>query len=141
MSDSIHISGPRSIFKDDEASLKKGVHRLKLGGTTSGVVLDVSKKGITLNGYYQSFDSETFFACVREPVEILWEELDKIRIEVNKRKKRTKKKTLEPSKVDKPTKKYLDKLPVVTINQKKYYLDAELRQRRPISDPESVYNY
>lgn len=139
----MHISSPRSIFKDDENSLKKGVHRLKMGGTSAGVILDVTKKGITLNGYFQKSDANTLFSCVREPVEIPWEELDKLRVLVNKRKKRkTKtKKTLEPSAIDKPTKKYLDGLPVVTINKTKYYLDAELRQRRPFDKPESVYNY
>ncbi len=141
MKDDVHIIGPRSLFKEDEKSLKKGVHRLKLGGTSAGVILDVSKRGITLNGYFQGSDSDTIFACVREPVEIPWEELDKLRTMVNQKKKRTKKKTLEPNDVDKPTKKYLDKLPVVTINQTKYYLDAELRQRRPVSNPDNVYNY
>lgn len=143
MSDSGYISSPRPMFED--TLLRKGVQRMKLGSTTAGVVLDVSKKGLTINGYYQSNITEgLFYACVREPVEITWEELEKVRKEANRRKPRKKKaskKTLDPTKIDKASKKYLDELPVVTINHKKYYLDTKLRERRPVDKPEQVYNY
>ena len=143
MSFNEYIASPRSIFKDKPDDVKKGVQRLKLGSTSAGIVLDISKKGITINGYYQSSTNEgTFYACVREPVEIAWEEFEKLRQIASERKKRkASKKIFEPDKIDKPDKKYLDKLPVVTINKKLYYLDAELRQRRPVDKPENVFNY
>ena len=138
-----YIASPRPIFEDNPNSLKKGVQRLKIGGTSAGIVLDVSKKGITVNGYYQSMrNKEIFYACVREPVEIAWEELEKIKKMASQKSSRKKaSKKLEPDKIDKPDKKYLDGLPVVTINKKKYYLDAELRQRRPVDTPERVFGY
>lgn len=138
-----YIASPRPLFEDKSGSLKKGVQRIKLGSTSAGIILDVSRKGITVNGYYQSITSEdTFYACVREPVEIAWEEFEKIRKIASQRKKRkTSKKTFKPDKIDKPTKEYLDELPVVTINKKLYYLDIELRQRRPVDKPENVFDY
>jgi hypothetical protein len=139
-----YISSPRPMFEDEPADLKRGVHRLKMGSTSAGIVLDVTKKGITVNGYYRSFsNAESVFACVREPVEITWEELEKVRLAASKRKRKAKagKKTIEPTAIDTPSKKYLESLPVVTINSKKYYLDTELRQRRPVDNPSKMFNY
>jgi len=141
--DDTYIASPRPIF-GDPAEPKKGTQRLKLGSTSSGVIIDVTEKGITVNGYYQSFNNkDTFYTCVREPVEITWKELGKVKklaIDSKKRKK-SKKEILKPNKIDKPSEEYLDSLPLVTINKKKYYLDTKLRQRRPADNPEIVFNY
>jgi len=140
-----YISSPRPLF-EDPPDPKKGVQRLKLGSTSAGVIIDVSEKGITINGYYQSFSNEdTFFSCVREPAEMTWEELEKVKrvAKPSKKKKVNKKKKdiLEPDKIDEPSEEYLDSLPIVTINKKKYYLDTELRHRRPTDNPNTVFKY
>ncbi len=136
------ISSPRPLFKEKE--VLKGVKRLLMGGKTAGVVVDVSIDGIELNGYYQSFSSDKKFACVREPVQITWDEFDKIRKSVSeekpKRRKR-KKKEVVPDKIDTPTEEYLDTLPIVTINNAKYYIDADRRERRSATNPEKVFNF
>jgi len=140
----IYIASPRPMF-EDPGEPKKGIQRLKLGGTSSGVIIDISEDGISINGYYQSFSSEnTFYSCARTPAEITWEELEKVRqkaIYDSRKGKTTKKRTTIPDKVDEPSEEYLDSLPIVTINKKKYYLDTELRHRRPADDPKMVFKY
>jgi len=143
----LYIAGPRPLFEDPEEP-KKGVQRLKLGGTSSGVVIDVSEDGITVNGHYQSFNNEgTFYSCVRAPVEITWGELEKIRQKAisdgksKTKKKKVQKEALIPDKIDEPSEEYLKSLPIVTINQKRYYLDTELRHRRAVNNPKMVFKY
>jgi len=140
-----YISSPRPMASE-LADPKEGVQRLNLGSKSGGIVIDVSEDGITINGYYQSFTNEnTFFNCVRTPAEITWEELEKVRkTAISCKKAKTGKKvrkTLEPDKIDEPSEEYLDGLPIVTINRKKYYLDTELRHRRPTENPKTVYKY
>ena len=140
----MYISSPRPIFKDDPEQLEDTTQRLKLGGTSAGIVIDVTATGLTINGYYQSFNNkETYYGCVGDCVEIGWDELEKIRkgATAKPKKKKAKQKVLEPDLVEKPSEEYLDSLPIVTINKKKYYLDSELRQRRPCDRPERVFNY
>lgn len=138
------IGNPRPLFQDDPSKIEEGTHRLKLGGSTAGIVIDVTELGMTINGYYRGFnDKEVFYANVGDSVEIHWDELKKV-IDATKKKpqrKTKKEKALEPDEIDKPSKEYLKSLPVVTINKAKYYLDAEHRQRRPYERPHIVYNY
>jgi len=139
-----YISSPRPFFKDDPEKIEESKSRLKMGGTSAGIVVDVTETGLTVNGYYQSFNNrEVYYACVSDCVEISWDELEKIRKNAGTKTKRKKvaRKTLEPDLVEKPTEEYLESLPIVTINKKKYYLDVELRQRRPCDRPERVFNY
>jgi len=141
------ISSPRPMFNINE--VKKGVKRYSMGGTTAGVVLDVSEEGFSVNGYYQSFRTDTKLACLSSPVLISWSELDKIRksvFEKPKRKKakkgrKKKVKEIKPDRVDKPDEEYLDSLPIVTINGAKYYIDAEKQERRSVRNPGEVFNY
>lgn len=134
------ISSPRPLFKDGE--INKGIKRLKMGGTTAGVVLDISRKGISVNGYYEGFSSDTKYACVRDPVEISWQEFEKMKKSVFAEKKSmSKKKTIEPSRTDKPDSEYLESLPIVTINGSKYYIDASEKERRPVKSPEQVFKF
>lgn len=141
-----NILNPRPLFQDDPDKLEEGIQRMKMGGTSAGIVVDVTKTGITINGYYRGFnDRAVYYANVRDSVEIPWDELEKVR-KATKKKEKPKRKTkkeqaLEPDNIDKPSKKYLESLPVVTINKAKYYLDTERRQRRPYDRPHIIYNY
>ena len=141
-----NIRGPRPIFKDKEDSLKKGVRRLKMGGKTAGVIMDADKRGIKINGYYASLgENDAIYACTSQPIEIDWEELEKLRAIVNRprvaRKRDLKPYGVAPYKIDKPSKKHLESLPIVTLNNQKYYMDAENRLRRPVSHPDRAYSY
>lgn len=141
-----NISGPRAIFKDKEDSLKPGVRRMKMGGKTSGVILDADKKGIKVNGYYDALgDRDVIYACTREPIELDWEELEKLRRIIFSKKEPKKRKLKDhgvaPYKIDKPSEEYLESLPIVTLNNQKYYMDVENRLRRPTSNPDRAYPY
>ena len=133
------ISSPRPLFKDEEVD--KGAKRFQMGGTSAGIVLDISKRGITINGYYEGLKgSEVRYACVREPVEITWKEFEKVKQSVFKG-PTSKKDLLTPDRVDSPTKEYLKTLPVVTINSSKYYIDADRGERRSVRNPEQVFKF
>ncbi len=141
-----NIGGPRPIFKDKEDSLKPDVRRMKMGGKTSGVILDADKKGIKVNGYYNALsDRDVIYACTREPIELDWEELEKLRKIVHSTNKPKKRKLKDygvaPYKIDKPSEEYLDSLPIVTLNNQKYYMDVENRIRRPTDKPDRAYSY
>ena len=138
------IASPRPLFKEKEVAKK--TKRLMMGGKSAGVTIDVSEDGIEFNGYYQSLSSDTKFACVREPVEITWDEFEKIRKSVfeekpKKRKRKKKEEEVVPDKIDVPDQQYLDTLPLVTLNHARYYIDAERRERRSAINPDKVFNF
>jgi len=110
-----------------------------MGGTTAGIVMDLSKEGIQISGYYRSQHSEdVVYANIREPVFIPWDEFEKARdIAMNPNRA----KGLEPDKIDEPDEKYLETLPKVTLNGAKYYIDAERKERRPVKNPKQVFKF
>jgi hypothetical protein len=135
------IIGPRSLY-DPATSLEKDnvkKQRLMTGTKENSIVIDATKQGLVFNAFYSSNEG-TKYSILRQPVRISWDELEKIKVEmsttVSKRNK-----TIIPSFNDKPSKEYLSNLPIVTINDRQYYIDGELRQRRPVNKPEQVFNY
>jgi hypothetical protein len=134
-----YIANPRSIFHEVEE--QEG--SITIGGITSGIVVKVTKKGIELNGYYASLRERVKYANLRNFSKISWEDLNKLRAEAfeGKGKKRMPKKRVAEVVIDKPDKEYLKKLPIVTLNGNKYYMDMERKERRPISSPDKVYSF
>ena len=148
-----NIMSPRPLFDMDEEP-GKGVVRVKLGSKSNGLWLDITKKGITFNGYYKGYSNQkSRYACLLKPVEINWEELEKMKQNVIESLKPKKKKKRKPKKQyakekcaayesdPNPDEKYLETLPKVTLNNDKYYIDSAKRERRPVSDPTKVYKY
>ena len=151
--DSNNIMSPRPFFDMDEEP-GKGVVRIKLGSKSNGIFIDITKNGITFNGYYKGrATQEKRYACLLRPAEIKWDDLEKMKqnaVEASKpkrRKKETAKKKYTKQKCaahyDDPNfdKKYLETLPKVTLNNEKFYIDTEKKERRPVSDPTKVYKY
>jgi hypothetical protein len=149
-----HIQSPRPLFDKGllQAELKKGVRRVLLGSKVNGIIIDVSRTGLTINGYYEGFETRgAKYSNIRNPIEIGWSELERLRKTVEEdskpKKKRKPKKVLKKEERlsylidDEPDVDYLDTLPVVTMNDVKYYIDANLRQRRSVDDPKKVYEY
>lgn len=136
-----YISSPRPMFEDVAADAR-GRRSLILGGKVSGVVAVVTKTGILLNGYYQGFTEDKRFACMREFVEISWEELEKIKSVCLRGKAPEKEVVEEPDEFDEsPDQEYLDSLPQVTMAGRKFYLDIERRERRPVDFPKQVFKF
>ena len=150
--DGNNIMSPRPFFDMDEEP-GKGVVRIKLGSRSNGILVDITKDGITFNGYYKGrVDQEKRYACLLKPAEIEWGDIERMRqnaIEASKPKKRKKKAKKKYAKQKcaahyddpNPDEKYLETLPKVTLNEEKFYIDAEKRERRPVSDPTKVYKY
>ena len=139
MSEDKYISNPRPVFNEDPEKELVGKKVIVLGGTTSGILLRVSRKGLEFNGYYAGLAEPKKFANLRGYSMMTWEDLEKLRKSTYKPKK--KKTTREPDKIEKVDKKYLAKLPITTLNGKKYYIDAHKHVIRPVKNPEKVYDF
>jgi len=143
MSNDRYIAHPRSLWNKDETVETRGKRIMTLGGTSAGIVVRVTKKGVEFNGYYAGIGEAAKYANMREFVFMSWDDFDKMR-EAAFRRKPVKKKVVirEPDLIDsKPDKKYLATLPQVTLNGKKYYIDMDRQERRPVSKPELVFNF
>ena len=134
-----YIANPRPMFNEDLfENKKKNVERLIMGGKSSGIVFDINREGIEVNGYYEGFHPETRHANMMEPIMISWEEFDKIRSNVENKKRNVN----VPDSIDEVIdKEYLSTLPVVHINGKEYYIDGSRRERRTVGNPEKVYKF
>lgn len=141
ISKSEYMDSPRHLFKDtefDKDSTKKK-RRLMIGSKSNGVYIDITKEGLYLNGYYKGFrEDDTRYTNLREPMFISWEDIEKEKNKLTK----THKNPLVPDReeivVDSE---YLKKLPLVTINGIKYYIDAECRERRTERNPRQVFKW
>jgi hypothetical protein len=143
MSSDQYIAHPRSLWDKEEATETRGKRIMTLGGNSAGIVVRVTKKGVEFNGYYAGFSEATKYANMREFVFMSWDDFDKMR-EAAFRRKPVKKKVVirEPDLIDsKPDEKYLATLPKVTLNGKKYYIDMDRQERRPVDKPERVFNF
>lgn len=133
-----YIANPKPLFANTSEPAKN-TERLIMGSGSSGIVFDITRKGLEVNGYYEGFNKRTKYANLTKPVFIPWEELNK-----------TKERVLSSGKVDKfapvfidkvPDKKYLATLPTVHINNKEYYIDSIRRERRLVANPQNVYKF
>lgn len=138
-----YIPNPRPIFKSDGDL--PGKKTIVVGGATAGIVIRVSRKGIELNGYYAGLVEPVKYASMSKYSLITWDDLDKIRASIFKRKPR-KKKAKKEAKLpeaalvtpEKPDEEYLKSLPIVHLLGKKYYMDMDKGERRPVDSPEVV---
>ena len=134
--------GPvRPLFKiEEEPPKNKRVERLIAGGPSSGMLIDVTKKGVEINGYYTGFSgSDTKYAVLRGPVFISWEDIEKTRAKLSKPKKKG---AGELDRIETELdQEYLDTLPKVTINGRRYYIDADRKERRSVDNPKEVWRY
>lgn len=133
--------GPvRPLFNlEEEPPKNKRVERLVAGTNSNGMMIDVSRQGLEINGYYVAFnDGDTRYSILREPVVIPWDELTKMKDRIFKAKKHVAEMDRIEEKVDK---KYLKTLPVIIINGGKYYIDPEKRERRSVDRPQEVWKF
>lgn len=132
--------GPvRPLFRlEEEPKANKKVERIVAGTNSSGMVIDITKEGIELNSYYTGFNNETKYSVFTNPVIMSWEELEKMKVRLNSKKKKVTDPDLIETEIDMV---YLKTLPIVTINNNKFYIDPERRERRSVDRPESVWRF
>lgn len=130
------ISNPRPLYTEKAA--KPAAKRLKMGTRDAGIIIDATKEGIEVNGYYSGLNERnTVFSILSMPIFIAWEDLEKVKAAVFKRKR---KKYIEF--IDEvPDKTYLGTLPIVELNKIKFYVDAQRHERRKYSDPSKVVKF
>jgi hypothetical protein len=136
------IDHPRPFYEEITPKASARYERLEAGGSTGGIVLDITRKGLVINGYYLSPNGKVRYANTLKPVRITWEELEKAKVNVNMPKKRRAAKKITPDRVeDVIDETYLKSLPIVTINNDKYYIDAGRKERRSVKNPTRVYKF
>lgn len=133
--------GPvRPIFKlDEEPKTTTKTERIVAGTNNSGMIIDVTKEGVEINSYYTGFNSDTKYSIFSNPVKIPWEELEKMKTRLNSRKRKS---SVVPDVVEEEIDmSYLKSLPIVTINNNRFYIDPERRERRSVNRPEEVWRF
>lgn len=131
-----NIGPVRSVFSMDEVDKKKKIERLLAGGQTAGIVIDITPDGLELNGYYTGFsDNTTKYANMLTPIQLSWDELEKIKTRLTSK---PKKKVILDRIEREVDEEYLKNLPQVTIGGQKYYIDAVKRERRAVRNPGRV---
>lgn len=137
------IDNPRPFYEEITPKASARYERIEAGGATGGIILDITRKGLIVNGYYQGFRSDTKFANTLRPIMITWEDLEKAKKRIDQPAKRIRKRAgITPDRVEETVdQEYLDSLPKVNINGSPYYIDGERRERRPVNNPEKVYKF
>ena len=126
------------LHRLDDETLKKGTRvkkRIQIGGYDAGAVIDISPEGIRFNGYY-SMNGKRYIN-LREGVSITWTDLE---IFKEKAHKKTREKVSKGETIP-ITKKELTKLPKVTLNGIKYYVDVSSKQIRRVDRPDVAYPF
>ena len=132
----IRIPLTEEDFKSDNK-----IENLVSGSKTTGLIIGITKSELLLNGYYTNGTKR--YKCLSKGVKISWEEIKKLQNELKyKGKAKPKSKTIKEEFIDDSyTQEYLDTLPVVTINERKFYIDTIKRERRLVDRPEAVSKF
>lgn len=126
-----YITNPKPIYTEN--NFKRGSKRFKMGTRGTGIVLDINKKGVEINGYYNGINGRnTVFSIFHKPIFIPWDEFDKMR-SIPKRKSTPVDVILDQ--------KYFDTLPIIELNDRKFYIDSGRQERREVSNPHKIVKF
>lgn len=136
----MYISSPRPLWTDVE--VKETWRSVTIGSNSGGIKFYMNKKGLYINGYYAGLKEGKKYANMRDFLFISWADFDNLRAEAMRGTPAPKEiKEREPDKIEKPDEKYLENLPIVTLNDMKFYIDLKRQERRPVNAPERVFNF
>lgn len=140
MNNDREIGPVRPIFNMGEEPAKtKKCERLVAGSNSSGIFIDITRKGLEVNAYYTGANNDTKYAVLSQGVSIPWEELEKIRHNIMRPNRKT---SIAPAIIEEEVDmEYLKTLPIVHINGKKYYVDPQRRERRAVDNPKGVWKF
>lgn len=133
-----YIGPVRPMFDlEEEPPKNKKCERLIVGTDDSGMVIDVTKKGMEINAYYLGNQRDERYSVLRSPVIIPWEELDKLKERINTKLPIAKLDRIE----DELDLDYLKTLVIVTMNGRRHYIDPIKRERRSVDKPHQVWRF
>jgi len=118
-------------FKSD-----KNMENLISGSSKYGLIIGVTKTNLILNSYYTQ--NEKRYKCLSKGVKISWNEIKQVQNKLNGKKSKT---IIEEFIDDDYSQEYLESLPIVTINERKFYIDTVKRERRLIDRPNAVSKF
>ena len=134
-----YISNPRPLFDEVTLENRNDNERLFMGSGSSGIIFDVTCKGIEVNGYYEGFNKGDRYINLQKPLFIAWKEFDKIKQRAEAHNNPNK---IFPDLIEEDLdEEYLATLPIVHINDKEYYIDGARRERRSVDRPQDVYKF
>lgn len=135
------IMSPRPLFDETlKPRTGKRFERMELGTKWAGALLDITRKGIEINGYYRMSSDGPLYSLLRDSIFVPWDELEKVRKLVMKpvvKRKTKKKEEYQDFDLDLA---YLESLPKVELNGVYYYIDMARRERRMVDKPNIVTN-
>ena len=118
-------------FKSD-----KNMENLISGSSKYGLIIGVTKTNLILNSYYTQ--NEKRYKCLSKGVKISLDEIKQVQNKLNGKKSKT---IIEEFTDDDYSQEYLESLPIVTINERKFYIDTVKRERRLIDRPNAVSKF
>jgi len=130
----------RIPLNDEDFKSSNQIENLISGSKTNGLMIGITKSNLVLNGYYTA--GQRRYKCLSKGVEVSWEEIKRLQSKLNRKRPNTKSKTIKEEFIDDSyTQEYLDTLPIVTINDKKFYIDTQKRERRLVKRPGAVSKF
>ena len=137
MSDEIVLRIP--LYEEEDFKSDKKMENLISGSESNGLMIGITKSNIVINGYYTVGSKK--YKCLTKGVKMSWEEIRKLQNKLTNKGKR-KSKVIKEEFIDgEYTQEYLNTLPIVTINNVKFYIDTQKRERRAVSNPDMVSRF
>jgi len=130
----LDVKIPLNIEEDFKSD--KNMENLISGSSKYGLIIGVTKTNLVLNSYYTQ--NEKRYKCLSKGVKISWDEVKQIQNRLNNKKSKTIKEEFID---DDYSQEYLESLPIVTINGRKFYIDTKKRERRLIERPSAVSKF
>ncbi len=124
------------LNEEEDFKSNESIENLISGSSKCGLIIGITKTNIILNSYYTL--GEKRYKCLSKGVEISWDEIKQIQNKLNNKKSKTIKKEFIDNDY---SKEYLKTLPVVTINDRKFYIDTKKRERRLVERPNAVSKF
>jgi len=126
------------LNEEEDFKSDKNIENLISGSSKYGLIIGVTKKNLVLNSYYTQNGKR--YKCLSRGVKISWDEVKQVQDKLNRGKKKSK--TIKEEFIDNDySQEYLDTLPIVTINERKFYIDTKKRERRLTERPNAVSKF
>ena len=124
------------LNEEEDFKSDKNIKNLISGSSNYGLIIGITKNELLLNSYYTQ--NEKRYKCLSKGVKISWDEIKHIQNRLNNKKSKTIKEEFID---DDYSLEYLKTLPIVTINERKFYIDTKKRERRLTERPSAVSKF
>jgi len=124
------------LNEEEDFKSNENIENLISGSSKYGLIIGITKTNMILNSYY-TFNGKRY-KCLSKGVKISWDEIKQVQDKLNNKKSKIIKKEFIDNNY---SKEYLKTLPIVTINDRKFYIDTKKRERRLVERPNAVSKF